>query len=256
MKGRFFAAGACALALALAAVGCGDNGGSLLGFRPNGQGDVALLLADVQPRSAGDTSQVVVDAVIYDSTAADGFRLYVDPDGEGYHPATAFGAGPTKTYSIGVNEYRMRSLVFNPEVGVTNRYLGRGARGGFEGGLAPLTTEAGVTVLSNTLNLARRLDVPLVSPVDSAATDSLPLLTWAAVPGAARYLLRITGRNGVNYLVVVDGTSHQVEGADPAIRIEDIPMRSGLLYRWEVEAIDGSNRLFARTRVTRALLVH
>jgi hypothetical protein len=255
MKGRFFAAGAVALALALSAVGCGDNGGSLLGFRPPGQGDVALLLADVQPLSPADSSQVFVDAIVYDTTAADGFRLYVDQNGTGYRPATDFLSGPTKTYSIGVNEFRMRSSEFDQTPGVVNRFLARGARDGFETGLAPLTTEAAVWVQTTPLELARRPDVQLIAPTDSAMTDSIPTLTWAAVPGATRYLLRITGRNGVNYLVIVDGTTHTVEGADPAIRLEDIPMRPGLLYRWEVEALDAYNRLFAKTRVSRALLV-
>jgi hypothetical protein len=257
MKGRFLAGGALALALAFFAVGCGDHGGSLAGFRPVGQEAApALLLADVQPVSPLDSSQIVVDAVVYDSTAADGFRLYTLEGNGGYRPATDYVSAPTHTYSIGKNEYRMRSLIFDPTPGLVNRYIARGARGGFETVLAPLSEEAAVVVSNTPLELARRLDVPLVSPADSAETDSVPTLTWAAVPGAARYRVTITGRNGINYLVIVDGTTHKVEGANPAIRIEDLPMRPGLLYRWQVEGIDVSNRLFAKTRVTRALLVN
>jgi hypothetical protein len=67
--------------------------------------------------------------------------------------------------------------------------------------------------------------------------------------------VRILGRNGINYLVVVDGTTHKVE-TDPAIELEDIPMRPGLLYRWSVDAIDFQNRIIGTTVTTRALLVH
>lgn len=254
MRGRMFACG-FALAIALASTGCGSNDGSLAGFLPEGQGDAALLLADVQPISPSDTSQVVVYGVVYDSSSADGFRLYVDPAGAGFRPATDFLSSPTHTFSTGMNEYRMRALIFDATPGVGNTYLARGARHGLESGAAPLTEPARVPGVSPVSILAQRVDVTLLAPLDSATVDSIPLLSWAPVPGAARYLVRIIGRNGVTYLVIVAGTTHRVEGPDPAIRIEDLPMRPGLLYRWEVEAIDGENRLFGKTRETRALLV-
>lgn len=247
---KFLGAGALALGLALSAVGCGNHGGSLTGFIPAGRGG-ALLLLDVQP-DAPDTSTISVFGVVYDSSEADGFRLYADPGGVGFRPATDFISSPTHTYSTGEKEYRMRSLVFEPAV--LNSYIARGARRGFETGAAP-TTEVALVLSPSPSSLARRVDVPLVSPADSAETDSVPTLSWAPVAGASRYLLRILGRNGVTYLVIVDGTTHQVEGVNPAIRLEDLPMRPGLLYHWEVEAIDGVNRIFGKTRVTRALLV-
>lgn len=252
MNGRLRVVGALALVLALGAVGCGDNGGSLTGFVPGGQPNGAILLADVQPASPADSSQVVVYGVVWDRSPADGFRLYANPVDQGFRPATDFVSDPTKTYSTDINEYRMRSLVFDS--GGDNTYLARGARHGFEGAAAPLTELAGVPGAVPGLLLARRLDCALLAPADSAETDSIPTLSWTAVPGATRYLVRITGRNGVNYLVLVPGTTHQVE-VDPATVIEDLPMRSGLLYRWQVEAIDGVNRLIAKTRVSRAILV-
>ncbi len=243
------------LGLALALAGCGTHDGSLAGFRPEGQGDSALLLADVQPISPSDSSQVVVYGVVYDSSTTNGFRLYVDPAGEGFRPATDFVSAPTHTFSTGVNEYRMRALIFDATPGVGNTYLARGARDGLESGLAPLTEPARVPGVSPVSILAQRVDVSLVAPLDSAMVDSIPLLSWAPVPGAARYLVRIIGRNGVTYLVIVNGTTHRVEGPDPVIRLEDLPMRSGLLYTWEVEAIDSANRLFGKTTEPRALLV-
>jgi hypothetical protein len=253
MNGRLKVAGALALVLALGAVGCGDNGGSLAGFRPEGLGDAALLLADVQPVTPADSSQVVVFGVIYDHTTANGYRLYVDPNGTGYRPAADFVSAPTKTYSTGFNEYTIRANQFVTEE--SNFYLGRGARNGYESGDAPLTEIAAVSGTPFPVLLARRLDVPLLSPADSAATDSIPVLSWDAVSGAVEYRVTITGRNGINYLVLVPGTTHQVE-IDPATVLEDIPLRPGLLYRWQVEALDVWHRLFAKTKVTRAILVN
>lgn len=253
MNGRQGAAGALALVLALGAFGCGNNGGNPTDFIPGGQVNGATLLADVQPVSPADSSEVAVYGIVWDRSTADGFRLYANPADAGFRPATDFVSDPTKTYSTGINEYRMRSLVF--DTNGYNTYLARGARHGFETASAPMTDLAGVPGPFPALLLARRLDCALVAPADSAATDSIPTLSWTAVPGATRYLVRITGRNGINYLVLVPGTSHQVE-VDPATVIEDIPMRGGLLYRWEVEAIDGVNRLIAKTRASRALLVH
>jgi hypothetical protein len=104
------------------------------------------------------------------------------------------------------------------------------------------------------IDFARRVDVPLVAPGDSAEVDSLPTLSWAAVPNAARYRLHIEGRNGIVYLAIVDGLTQTV-GVPPQFLIENIPMRGGFLYRWGVEAIDAQNRLIGVTRIRRALLV-
>ena len=78
MKGRYTAGGALVLLLSALAFGCGDNGGNPTGFAPNGTGDAALLLIDVQPMTA-DSSQVAVYADIYDPTSANGYRLYLEP---------------------------------------------------------------------------------------------------------------------------------------------------------------------------------
>lgn len=252
MRVRYTAGGALVLLLAALAFGCGDNAGNPTGFSPNGLGDAALLLMDAQPASA-DSSEVVVYGEIYDPSSANGFRLYVDPDGQGYRPAADYLAAPSATFSTGVNAYRIRALDF--DIAVENVYLGRGARNGLETTLAPLTEHAVMPPDFLPIDLARRFDAPLVAPVDSAQTDSIPTLSWAPVPNARRYRVHIEGRNGIVYLVLTDATSHTV-GSGAGIVLENLPMRSGLLYRWGVDAIDGNNRIFATTRQLSALLIN
>ena len=239
------------LLLAAFASGCGDNSGNPTGYEPAGRGSAALLIADVQPATA-DTSEVVVYGEIYDASSANGFRLYVDPEGLGYRPAADYLAAPSKTFSTGVNAYRIRALDYDPTV--DNVYLGRGARNGLETGGAPLTEHAFVYSILPPHVLARRADVSLIAPADSALTDSIPTLSWNPVVGAARYRVHIEGRNGIVYLVLTDATSHTVSSGDGML-IEDLPMRSGLLYRWGVDAIDAGNRLIGTTRNQNALLI-
>lgn len=251
MKVRHTAGGTLVLLLAALAFGCGDNGGTPTGYQPDGLGDAAILLADVQPTGA-DSSQVVVYGEIYDASSANGFRLYVDPQGQGYRPAADYVAAPAKTFSTGVNAYRIRALSL--DLSLDNTFLGRGSRNGFETTAAPLTEHAVVFQGFPPVELARRIDVPLVSPADSAMTDSIPTLTWAPVPQAARYRVVIEGRNGWVYVVITDATSNTVSDGT-GIVIEDLPMRAGLLYRWGVDAIDAQNRIIGTTRSRRALLI-
>ena len=252
MQGRRLAGAGAALVVALVTVGCGSNTGSLAGYVPEGQYNSAFLFADVQPKSPADSSQVWVYGVVYDRTPTEGFRLYINPAGAGFRPAADVVASPTKTYSTGYNEYRIRSDVAPDPTG-WNDYLARGARRGMESSVSPLTEHAWVPP-GPALDFARRLDVTLLAPPDSAATDSTPTLSWAPTPGAARYLVRIRGRGGIVYLTLTDATTHRVE-ISAGIRFEDMPMRPGLLYRWEVLAISANNRLIGRTGTTRALLV-
>jgi hypothetical protein len=240
-----------ALALALAAFGCGDNSGNPIGYEPQASGDSALLLLNIQPANA-DSSEIAVYAQIFDRSTANGYRLYVDPGGQGFRPATDYLAAPTQTFSTGVNGYQMRAIGW--DYTVDNVYLGRGSRNGLESTAAPKTKPATLYMASFPVEAARKIDVPLVSPADSAEVDSLPTLSWAAVPGAVRYRVLILGRNGPVYWAVTDGTTQTV-GAPAAFLIENLPMRGGFLYRWGVEAIDAQNRLMGFTRESRALLV-
>jgi hypothetical protein len=233
------------LLLAAFAFGCGDNAGNPAGFTPNGYGDSALLLLDVQPATA-DSSEVVVYGEIYDASSANGFRLYMDPAGQGYRPAADYLAAPTKTFSTGVNGYRIRALDFDPTV--DNVFLGRGARNGLETTVAPLTEHAVVNRDFAPIDLARRLDVTLVAPADSAFLDSNTFFQWEKVPGAARYRFYVTDRNGIVFEEIIDAKFEDV------MVIENRQVRSGLLH-WGLDAIDVQNRVIGITRKTHALLL-
>ena len=249
MKGGLVAAGA--LALALAAFGCGDNSGNPVGYEPQATSDSALLILDIQPANA-DSSELSVFAAIFDGSTANGYRLYVDPGGQGFRPATDYVAAPTHTFSTGVNGYRIKALGWDPTV--DNVYLGRGSRNGLESTAAPKTKPATAFMTSFPLEFARRVDVPLVAPVDSAQVDSLPTLTWSPVAGATRYLVVVVGRNGIVYYAFTDATTQTI-GAPTDLLVENIPLRRGFLYRWGVNAIDAQNRIIGFTYQARALLV-
>ena len=246
MKVRHTAGGALVLLLPLLLFGCGDNGGNPAGYTPRGNGDAALLLLDVQPTTA-DSSEVVVYGEIYDASTANGFRLYMDPAGQGYRPASDFLAAPTKTYSTGVNNYRIRSLDF--DIAVDNAFLGRGARNGLETTLAPLTEYAVVYKDDAAINLARRLDVTLLAPADSAVLDTNTFFQWEKVPGAARYRFYVTDRDGIVFEEILNAADF----AD-VLLIENRSLRGGLLH-WGLDAIDARNRLIGITRRPRALLL-
>ena len=243
MKGQFTAA---VLLLTAFLFGCGDNAGSPTGYSPIGTEDGALLLLDVQPATA-DSSEVVVYGEIYDASSANGFRLYVDPQDQGFRPAADFLAAPTKTFSTGVNGYRIRALGI--DTAIDNVFLGRGARNGLETGAAPLTERGTVFMTAPAIDLARRLDVTLLSPPDSAFLDSNTVFQWEKVPGAARYRVYVTGRNGIIFEEIISA-----EDFADVLVIENLPLRPGLLH-WGLDAIDARNRVIAITRRPRALLL-
>ena len=51
---------------------------------------------------------------VQDWDAPDPKAVYVDPGGTGFRPATDYVAAPTHTFSTGVNNYRIRSLTWDP----------------------------------------------------------------------------------------------------------------------------------------------
>jgi len=53
-----------------------------------------------------------------------GYRLYVDPNFEGFRPATDYVAAPSKTFSTGVNGYRIRALG-DWDATIDHNYVGR-----------------------------------------------------------------------------------------------------------------------------------
>lgn len=237
--------GALVLLVSLLAFGCGDNGGNPAGFAPDGVGESSLLLLDVQPLTP-DSSQVAVYADIYDPTTVNGYRLYLEPESDGFRPASDYVAAPTHTYSTGVDLYRIRSLTFDPTL--SNTFMGRGMRNGIESAAGPLTERAAVFKGYAPIDLARRLDIALLAPPDSAFLDSTTFFNWSVVPGATRYRFYVTGRNGIVFESIIGPSGEEV------LRVENLRLGLGL-FHWGVDAIDPSNRVIGITREQNALQV-
>jgi len=129
------------------------------------------------------SNQILVTGLVLDNSVANGFRLYANPAGQGFRPAEDFVAAPSASWITGWNLYSIRLTTFDPAAGTD--LMGRGARNGIESSAAPIT-EHSYLPASTPEDLIHRLDVILVSPGDSTETDSIPVLTWNATPGASR----------------------------------------------------------------------
>ena len=195
--------------------------------------------------------RVVVTGLIFDHSVADGFRIYANPGEQGFRPAEDFIAAPQATFSTKWSLFSIALATFDPAVGTD--LVGRGAYKGLESGSAPIT-EHSYLPIATPAELVHRLDVALDSPADSAFSDSTPVMSWNPTPGAGRYLLQIFGRNGIQYLALTDQTSHRVEGTSGII-LQDLPLRDGQFYLWDVVAVDDRNRVIGFSREVRALLV-
>ena len=198
------------------------------------------------------SDKLLVTGLIVDNTVADGFRIYANPGDQGFRPAEDFIAYAQANWSTGWSFFSIRLATFDPAVGTD--LVGRGAIGGLESGAAPLT-EHSYLPIATPAELTHRENVLLVSPADSAETDSIPLLSWSPTAGASRYLVQIFGRNGLQYLALTDQTSHRVQGSSGII-FQNLPLRDGQLFRWNVYAVDDRNRIMGYSRELRALLIN
>jgi len=195
------------------------------------------------------SDRLLVTGLIVDHSVADGFRIYANPGDQGFRPAEDYIAGPTATWSTGWSLFSIQLATFDPTVGTD--LVGRGAYKGIESGAASIT-EHSYLPIATPVELVLRVDVLLSAPADSAITDSIPVLSWNPAPGASRYLVQIFGRNGLQYLALTDQTTHKVGGTSGTI-LQDLPMRHGLFYLWDVIAVDDRNRVMGFSRELRTL---
>lgn len=225
--------------LALLAAGCGDNSGNPTDFAPEGQVSPAILLLDVQPFTA-DTSQVFVLALVASPPPADGFRFYVNPDGQGYRTASDSPLPSSTTFDSGWSFFQTSLDGYDPTT--MNLWVkARGARGGVESSYGPLTPEAFVP-RSDALTLARRQTVTQQAPPDSAMLTGPTfawqgVFQWAPVPGAGSYLLQAvnitSGELGLLVHVPASGaTPTELENS-----VQDF-----VPYLWFVSAYDTGGR--------------
>jgi hypothetical protein len=242
-----FAAPLAALVLALAVSGCGRNGGDVPGgFVPPGTtGQDNLLTVEVVKDSTRGPATPVVQVMVYDRTVADGYRLYRQVGDGGYAPATEYPGDFSGTYNEGYETYSLTDRDWQPAA--TRNYLGRGTVAGQESGLSPRTNTA--TVPSGEVDDLLPGGFLTVCPIDTSATDSLPLMVWEPVPGAVRYLIRIVRTDARVFflgMTPADGsTSYQLASGAGMVFQEQPLSRSG--FFWAVQALDASSRVIARS---------
>ena len=228
---------AAAAGLTLLAAGCsGDNSGNPTGYAPEGQPGTAILLTDVQPFTA-DTSQVFVTMFVVSPPPPDGFRFYVNPNDEGYRPATESAIPAATTFDSGWSLYQSALDGYDPTT-TTVSLIARGTRRGIESSNS-LVTQTATILPAPALQLARRARVQQLAPPDSAQISSITPTTfrWAPLPGARSYVLQAfnasTGELGM--VVYVDDVS--------ATRIElEMAILNQVPYRWFVVAYDVGGR--------------
>jgi hypothetical protein len=237
--------------LALAS-GCGDQSGSPIGFGDTTPRAGTFLAIDVQPADPfdplvpGDTydsSNVFVTAIVLDNSAADAFRLYLNPNNEGSRAVTDYVAPTFNAFSTGYKVYSLVANQFDPRS--NNLFVAHGARGGLENNAAAVS-EAAYTPGGDGQFLTRRVPITLQSPIALAEVDTVPQLTWTAVTGATRYLVQISNLNGLQYMVVVPSNSHKVQ-SQPAEFIQNVPLPANFFFQWNVFAIDKDNRVIGYT---------
>ncbi len=227
--------------------GCGDQSGDPVGFAPEGDVDQAFLITSVQPVSH-DSSQVILIATVIAPPPADGVRLYLNPGNLGYRPASDGVFGPVTTLTSGWSVYQNVVDGFDPTV--PSEIIARGARGGVESAAGPVSNRSSVPA-GSTIGLARLGDVALTSPGDSTFAPAQPTFTWQASTLGSRYILQVYRLDGVPvYSALVNGTSHQM-GVGPGTIFQYIPLLNSGLYRWDVQVLDGGNKVAAISRETR-----
>ena len=248
MKLRAALAAAVALAGLGLATGCGDQSGTPLGFGDTTPTPGSFIAIDIQPADPfdpnipGDTvdsSAVICHALVLDPSTADAFRLYMNPNDQGLRAVTDYVAPAQNAFTTGYKFYSLTANSFNP--GENNRFVAHGARGGLEN-TAAAGSEPAFTPASDGPTLTRRFPIQLLTPANGATTDTVPLLSWTAVPNATRYLVQISNGLGLQYLAIVPGNSHRV-GSQPATIAQHVTMRGGNFFGWSVFAVDADNRV-------------
>lgn len=240
MRKRGFASVAfVGLALATALAGCGDNAGNPVGYGPEGQVGGALLITQVVVTSP-DTSRILLVATVLSPPPANGFRLYLNPGGQGYRPASDAPFAPVATLTTGWSVYQNVVDGFDPSV--DNEVLARGARDGFETAAAPVSNRSFIPA-AGPITLARLQPITLNLPGDSTITTANPTFTWQPVPGALNYIVQVYDLNGlVMYTALTSATTHQL-GVPPGTIFQQLPLVNSGLYRWTVQALDPGYRI-------------
>jgi hypothetical protein len=241
-------AGIAALALALFAAGCGNRGGSLAGYSPEGLSNRAVLQTQVDEVNGALT----VSAVVFVQVPTNRVRLYDDVNNAGYLPAGDYSIEPARVFSTGWAAYTLPLPSYDSTA--THVLLARGSRDGNENSLSPLSNAAtippgsGATLIAprDTLPLAPRATVPHPDAAPTIHPDSL-VFQIAAVAAAQRINLEVLFRGVTQYLVVFD---RQPSSAfTSTVTFENVAPQFNQTYQWHVDEYDASSRLIAATTV-------
>ncbi len=237
------AAGALLLGIAIVIGGCGNNAGNPVGYGPEGQGSEALLL--VAPIADTLGNFVALGATIFAPPPSNGFRVYLEPDGQGFRPATEAPVPSAATLGSGWSIYRAVIAGYDPAL--ATQVVARGARNGVESVLSPVTNTAFIPATTAAFLLALQ-PVTITQPGDS--TGIAPTLAWNAVPGAVNYLIQIFDFNFMlRYAAYTSATVHQY-GVGPGVIFEELPLRGGPHVMF-VQGVDAGSRVFAESFIPR-----
>jgi len=241
-------AGIAALALALFAAGCGNRGGSLAGYSPEGVANRAVLQTQVD----NVNGTLGVSALVFVQVPTNRVRLYDDVNSAGYLPAGDYSLEPARVFSTGWAAYSLPLPTYDSTA--THVLLARGSRDGNDNSLSPLSNVAtippgsGATLIAprDTLPLSPRAPVPNPDAAPTVHPDSL-VFQIAAVAAAQRIDLEVLYRGVTQYLVIFDRQPNNSFTA--TVTIENVAPQLNQTYAWHVDEYDGASRLIAATTV-------
>ena len=233
-KSRFARGALVAAALLFGAAGCGDNSGTPAGFGPAGvPGDAVLLLA---PAADSTGAYIGLMAQVFAVPPTDGFRVYVNPNNEGYRPAHDTPATIFATLGSGWNIYTIPIQDYDP--GVATEFVARGAYHGIESDVSPMTNTAS-TPATTPAGLLQFVPV-VIDTVDRFSRT--PTLRWNAVPGAATYFVQVVSPVTGQILYAALSNSN-VHAWGTGLGFQATPLPNGV-YLLIVQPVDGGSKVF------------
>jgi hypothetical protein len=244
------AAAALAL-LAIAAAGCGRTSGTVPSdFTPSGPAGSNLLTVEMVHDTSGGQSPYV-RLRVYDRSQANGYSNYRRLPGQGFERVAHDPYRFDGTFNKRVETFETIDRDWQPNRQVD--YLARGEFGGLESDASPITNQATLPAAADVESLtAARITIvcPFSTQAFTAKVDSTPVLVWAPLPGAVRYLIRVIRLD--NHLFFYGFTppdgSHSYQlgtGLGDVFHENTLTLKS--LFYWTVEGLDGNSRVIGRS---------
>ncbi len=250
---HFAVRAAFALGVLVAAAGCGNRNGSLVGYQPEGIANSGFLA--VQVDTAGGTDGA--SAIVFLPPPSNRIRIYDDVNQKGYLPTDGLVA-PVRTLSTGWSVYRSPISPYDPLA--SHVLLVRGSRDGAENALSPVTNTAVIPVGPAAGLVAGRDTLPLFPRAPVINSDAAPSIhadslyfNVAAVSAAQTIFLEIVKSNVTLYIARFDRQPDLSFAR--SIEYENLPPGLGQTYSWHVDEYDSGERLVAATSVNGSFVV-